>query len=92
MRLVRVDADRDSSIGPHVVDAGGLGGFPLVAGFENQHEAGHACLSGACHDLVQVVRKRVVREVAVAVDHGWVSYSARSASTGSTRTTRRAGT
>jgi hypothetical protein len=62
-----------------------------VPAFEDYQSSLDASLASTIDDSVEVGSEAFVGKMAVTVDHARRSYSARSASTGSTLTTRRAG-
>src|SRR5262245_6086277 len=64
-----MDADREPNLRPQRREALRLRGFFVVAAFEDDQRALDAGVLRASHDLRQVARERLVREVAMAVDN-----------------------
>ena len=69
MRLVRVDADREPRIRPKPLDPRGLLGFRHVAALEDHHHALEAGLFRARDDIIQILRERLVGEMAMTINH-----------------------
>jgi hypothetical protein len=73
MGLMRMDADGEPDVGPHLLEAPSLRGFLVVAGRENHESPLQPGGSRASDDLLEVPREHVVCQVAVAVDENATS-------------------
>ena len=81
--LVRVDAHGESDLRPHLGHAIGALPFRLVGHIEDTERAIDGGRLRPCHDLFEVRREGVVREMAVRIDHRtWEPAGARSGSSG----------
>src|SRR5947209_1322430 len=69
MRLVGMDADRGSHLGPHALDPLSLPGLGLVPCFEDHERALEPRVARPADDVLEIVGERVVRKMAMAVDH-----------------------
>ena len=69
MRLVRVDANRDSRFGPQLVEVPCLRGLARVASFENHKRPLQSSGFCALDNGWQIGGEHVVGEMAMAVDH-----------------------
>ena len=67
--LMRMDADRESHLGPEPLQPLGLRRLGLIAAFEDDAQALESRRPGARHDRVEIVGERVVGQVAVGIDH-----------------------
>lgn len=92
MRLMGMDTDCDADFRPQGIELSSLRRLVEVPAFEDYQSSLDARLASTIDDSVEVGSEAFVGKMAVTVDHARRSYSARSASTGSTLTTRRAGT
>jgi hypothetical protein len=68
MRLMRVNPYRKRSSGQSV-EAKRLRGFLGISRFENDHRPFQPGIAGATDNVVEIRRERLVREVAMTVDH-----------------------
>jgi hypothetical protein len=68
--LVGVHTDGKAHVGPKLCEALGLGRLSGVAGFEDSHHTLEAGALGARDNRVEIVRERLVRKMAVTIDHG----------------------
>ena len=69
MCLVRVHANRDSRFGPQLVEAPCLRRLARVAGFENHERPLQSSGFGALDNGRQIMSKKLVSEMAMAIDH-----------------------
>src|SRR3989442_15535000 len=69
MRLMRMHANRESRVRPELFEARGLFRFLRVAALEDHHHALEAGVLRARDHLIQILRERLIREMAMTINH-----------------------